>query len=118
MNECNNISIIFYRFEKNILYLYLQKNKEDKYTDIKVNNIDISISPLYKLSFDNNIIYFLDIDRYNSFFNNDLIKISFNTFIKPSIHKYGKINKLKNDEIENILTKIKLNYTIHHKIKN
>ena len=114
----SNITAIFYKFEKNILYLYLHKNKDDKFEDIKLNNIDnISLSPLYKLYLDNNTIYFIDIEQYNTLYNDSFIKIPFNTFIKPSIHKYAKVNKLKNNKIENILNKIKFNYKLHNKLK-
>jgi hypothetical protein len=114
----NIITAIFYKFERNTLYLYLHKNKDDKYEDIKINDAEnISLSPLYKLYFDGNIMYFIDIDRYDTLYDESFIKIPFNTFIKPSIHKYGKVNKLKNNEIENILTKIKFNYNVHRKMK-
>ena len=116
--------IIFFKFDKHTLYLYLKKNSEDKYEDIIINNnnniLDINLAPLYKLFLDDkNILYFIDINKYKILYdhivhklNKPLECISYNTFIKPSIHRYSKINKLQNNIIETILDKIKLNYVI------
>ena len=121
-----NKGIIFYKFEKNKLFIFMYKNNDEKYEDIKINNININLVPLYKLYIDNsNIIYFIDIDKYSDIYDNiikqnnkKLIKISLEMFNTSSIHKYAKINKLQNREIEIILNKIKINYILHGKLKN
>jgi hypothetical protein len=118
--------IIFFRFINNTLQLYLSKNNDDKYEDITIIE-DLNIIPLYKFYDNFNMIYFLDINKYENLYNkiisedidkNKIFCISLSTFNKPSIHKYAKIKKLKNNEIEIILNKIKLNYTIRTKIKH
>lgn len=127
-----NEGIIFFEFINNTLQLYLSMNNDDKYEDIKISqNIkifeNINTLPLYKFYDDmnKNIIYFLDIDKYEKLYNDILqnkkykdkiININLDKFIKPSIHKYAKINKLKNSEIETILDKIRLNYIIRKKL--
>jgi hypothetical protein len=115
-----NIGIIFFKFIDNTLQLYLIKNKYDKYEDIKYNN-KIQIVPLYKYSDNTNTIYFLDIDRYKTIYDkiksDKIICIKLSTFYRQSIHKYAKVKKLKNNEIEIILDKIKLNYTIRKKLR-
>ena len=123
----DNIGIIFFKFENNKIYIYLNKNIDEKYEDIRIlNNIDIQIAPLYKLYIDkSHILYFIDIDKYHNIYEDikknhdkELIKISLETFNKSSIHKYAKIKKLQNGEIEIILNKIKINYIMHKKFKN
>lgn len=116
--------IIFYKFRNNTLELYLSKNNDDKYEDIKIIE-DINIIPIYKYYDNTNIIYFLDINKHKNIYDNiiqkkenRIINISLSTFNKPSIHKYAKINKLKNTEIQTILDKIKLNYIIRKKLKH
>ena len=115
--------IIFYKFRNNTLELYISENNDGKYEDIKIKN-DINIIPFYKFYDDTNMIYFLDINKYKNIYDeiiqkkeNRIININLSTFNKPSIHKYAKINKLKNTEIQTILDKIKLNYIIRKKFK-
>ena len=116
--------IIFFKFRNNTLDLYLSKNNDDKYEDIKIKE-DINIIPFYKFCDNTNIIYFLDINKYKNIYDkitqkkeNKIISVNLSTFNKPSIHKYAKINKLKNTEIQTILDKIKLNYVIRKKLKH
>ena len=123
--DINCISIIFYKFQDNKLYIFLQKNNNEKYQDIYIDNLDIYLAPIYKLNIDNlRTIYFIDIDKYEYVYKEIITKIkkiyciSLDTFIKSSVHKYEKVNNLQNENIEIILNKIKLNYIIHQKIKN
>jgi len=116
--------IIFFKFRNNTLDLYLSKNNDDKYEDIKIKE-DINIIPFYKFCNNTNIIYFLDINKYKNIYDkitqkkeNKIINVNLSTFNKPSIHKYAKINKLKNTEIQTILDKIKLNYVIRKTLKH
>ena len=116
--------IIFFQFRNNTLDLYLSKNNDDKYEDIKIIE-DLNIIPFYKFYDNTNMIYFLDINKYKNIYDkiiqkkeNKIININLSTFNKPSIHKYAKINKLKNIEIQTILDKIKLNYIIRKKLKH
>lgn len=116
--------IIFFQFRNNTLDLYLSKNNDDKYEDIKIRE-DLNIIPFYKFYDNTNMIYFLDINKYKNIYDkiiqkkeNKIININLSTFNKPSIHKYAKINKLKNIEIQTILDKIKLNYIIRKKLKH
>jgi hypothetical protein len=116
--------IIFYKFRNNTLELYLSKNNDDKYEDIKIKE-DINIIPFYKFYDNTNMIYFLDINKYKNIYDkitqkkeNKIINVNLSTFNKPSIHKYAKINKLKNTEIQTILDKIKLNYVIRKTLKH
>lgn len=123
-----NQGIIFFEFLDNTLQLYLSMNNNDKYEDIKIFE-DINTLPIYKFcdELNKNIIYFLDINKYEKLYdkiiNDDkykdkIININLLKFIKPSIHKYAKINKLKNNEIEMILDKIRLNYIIRKRLKH
>jgi hypothetical protein len=116
--------IIFYKFRNNTLELYLSKNNDDKYEDIKIKE-DINIIPFYKFNDNINMIYFLDINKHKNIYDkiiqkkeNKIISVNLSTFNKPSIHKYAKINKLKNTEIQTILDKIKLNYVIRKTLKH
>jgi len=116
--------IIFYKFRNNTLELYLSKNNDDKYEDIKIKE-DINIIPFYKFYDNTNMIYFLDINKHKNIYDkiiqkkeNKIICVNLSTFNKPSIHKYAKINKLKNTEIQTILDKIKLNYVIRKTLKH
>ena len=116
--------IIFYKFRNNTLELYLSKNNDDKYEDIKIKE-NINIIPFYKFYDNTNMIYFLDINKHKNIYDkiiqkkeNKIISVNLSTFNKPSIHKYAKINKLKNTEIQTILDKIKLNYIIRKKLKH
>jgi hypothetical protein len=116
--------IIFYKFRNNTLELYLSKNNDDKYEDIKIKE-DINIIPFYKFYDNTNMIYFLDINKHKNIYDkiiqkkeNKIISVNLSTFNKPSIHKYAKINKLKNTEIQIILDKIKLNYVIRKTLKH
>ena len=116
--------IIFYKFRNNTLELYLSKNNDDKYEDIKIKE-DINIIPFYKFYDNTNMIYFLDINKHKNIYEkiiqkkeNKIICVNLSTFNKPSIHKYAKINKLKNTEIQTILDKIKLNYVIRKTLKH
>jgi hypothetical protein len=122
--------ILFFSFENNNIYLYVIKNNNDKYEDILIDNnninlddIDINnIIPLYKLYNDDYLLLFLNINKFKDVYAKismnkyKLEKLSFNTFFTKGIHKYGKHSRLKNEEIQIILDKIKLNFILRSKL--
>lgn len=125
-------SILFFSFENNNIYLYVLKNNNDKYEDILLdnnnNNINLddiginNIIPLYKLYLNQHLLLFLNINKFKNVYDKlsidkyKLEKLSFNTFFTKGIHKYGKHSRLKNEEIQIMLDKIKLNFILRSKL--
>jgi hypothetical protein len=123
--DVNTIGIIFFKIEKNNIYIYLKKNNT-KYEDYMINTIgdlpDISTTPpIYKIYNDNHTIILINIKNHIEFakkcmnYNNFEI-FSFRNFCDKNFHKYLKSNRIKNQEIECVLEKIKFNIMIRTKL--
>jgi hypothetical protein len=122
--------ILFFSFENNNIYLYVLKNNNDKYEDILIDNNNINLDdiginniiPLYKLYMNQHLLLFLNINKFKDIYDKlsidkyKLEKISVNTFFTKGIHKYGKHSRLKNEEIQIVLDKIKLNSILRSKL--